>query len=136
VIVDASVAIKWLVTEDLSRSATRLLSRDDLAAPGILDVEVGHFLTRKVRQRVLGRLEAERMWAELADAPVARENVEEAADDAFDLSLRLNAALIDCLYLGLAIHLDDMLVTADERFVRATRAEPSLRGYIRSLTEL
>ena len=134
-IVDASVALKWLENEPLSPRADQLLPRDDLVAPTILDLEVGHVLTRQVRQRLIQPSQAERLWAEFTEAPVRRAAWRIHADAAFDLSLRLRATLTDCLYLALAIDIDDQLITADERFVRAVRAAQALHDRIVSLAE-
>ena len=49
-VVDASVAVKWLVAEDGSDAADRLLTDgDDLYAPRLMTSEVANTLWRKVR---------------------------------------------------------------------------------------
>ena len=135
-IVDASVAVKWLVEEDLSEAATRLATHDDLVAPDILDLEVAQTLTRKVRQRLLPQSAAEELWVDFARATVRRVAWQGHAQPALALSFRLRATFVDCLYLAIAIDLDDTVVTADERFVRAVRSAPRLRRRIVNLAEL
>ena len=50
VVVDASVAAKWLVTESLSDKALALLGGpDDLISPDLLLPEVGNILWKKAR---------------------------------------------------------------------------------------
>jgi len=135
-IVDASVAVKWLVEENLSKAATRLATRNDLVAPDILDLEVAQALTRKVRQRNLQQSVAEELWVDFAKATIQRVAWQGHAQAALALSFRLRATFVDCLYLAIAIDLDDTIVTADERFVRAVRTAPSLQKHIASLAEL
>ncbi len=52
-IVDASVALKWLLNEADTPIAERLLGRDDLLAPELIDLEVAQVLTRRARRRLL-----------------------------------------------------------------------------------
>ena len=56
VVVDASVAVKWLVEEDYSRQADELLAAWDsenarIAGPHLLPVEVSNALYQRVRRR-------------------------------------------------------------------------------------
>lgn len=48
IIVDASVAVQWIAEEDTSAMSEALLTRDDLAGPELLQIEVGNALRRKV----------------------------------------------------------------------------------------
>lgn len=48
IIVDASVAVQWIAEEDTSALSDELLSRDDLTAPELLQIEVANALRRKV----------------------------------------------------------------------------------------
>jgi predicted nucleic acid-binding protein len=135
-IVDASVALMWLVREQHSRKALSLLSRDDLTAPDLIDIELGQGLTRLFRQRRFPRAEAERLWLEAPNLPVRRRASAEVANEAFDLSLRLRATFNDCLYLALALVENRPLVTADERFVRSVQTDRTLQSFIVSLVDL
>ena len=135
-IVDASVAFKWLYSEADSQAATELLARDDLAAPDLIDVEIGQALTKKVRQRALDRSSAEQLWRLWPALPLARRPSASLRDDAFALSLRLNAAFPDCLYLALALALNDQMITADARFVGAAESVPGLRRHVVNLADV
>jgi predicted nucleic acid-binding protein len=55
VIVDASVALKWVLEEDGSDHASALLAEQPLAAPDLLVVECANVLWAKARRRVLTR---------------------------------------------------------------------------------
>jgi predicted nucleic acid-binding protein len=134
-IVDANVVFKWLVDEDLSDNAARLLPRADLVSPTILDMEVLQALTRRFRQRLLD-LGGLRMAVEgLEEAPLERIDWSGVRGAALELSLDLRATYVDCLYLALAIDLDDIMVTADDRFVRAVGSDAALRRRARGLSE-
>lgn len=132
-IVDASVALKWLIPEEGSGQALQLLARNDLRAPGLFDQEIAQVLTKKVRQRLLEASTALRLWQDIALAPVERQPWESYGDGAFALSLRLGATFPDCVYLAMAVACDDRMITADARFVRAAERDPGLRRHIVSL---
>jgi len=134
-IVDASVVLKWGVGEVDSETAEKLLLRSDLAAPAVLHVELGSTLTKLARQRVLTRAETIEAWQQLRQADVAIYDDDALLDPAFELSLTLNASFYDCVYLALAVETDDLLVTADERFIRAVRSAPDFAGRVLTLAE-
>ena len=119
-VVDASVAVKWLVDEDESPAARSLLDGNhEIAAPRLMATEVSNALRRK---RLQGDLERNRA-RELAEA-IPRMQVswildELLAPDALDLALALHATVPDCLYLALARALGATLITADHHFVNA-----------------
>ena len=131
-IIDTSVALKWFITEADSGLADRLLARSDLRAPAVLKIEVGYVLTKRLRQRTLTRDQARDIWRDLpgsivltADGPLL--------DAAFELSLELGSAFYDCVYLAQAVRDDDVVVTADERFIEAVRSRPGFGRYVQSL---
>src|ERR1700738_2692376 len=55
VVVDASVALKWVIEEDGSQAAGVLLLEQPLAAPDLLIVECANVLSAKAWRGVLGR---------------------------------------------------------------------------------
>jgi predicted nucleic acid-binding protein len=133
-IIDANVAFKWLIDEDLSDNAARLLPRTDLVAPTILDIEVLQALTRRFRQRLLERQRLQWAVDGLGAAPVERIDWRGVGGAALRLSLDLRATYVDCLYLALAVDLDDIMVTADDRFARAVGSDPALGQRVRGLS--
>ena len=70
VVVDASVALKWVIEEDGSEAAGALLLEEPLAAPDLLMVECANVLWAKARRRVLTRDLACAALAALQAAPV------------------------------------------------------------------
>ena len=119
-VVDASVAVKWLVEEEHSDAADRLLDGNhELFAPRLMASEVGNALWRKVRMGELERSRAGALAAAISEMAVRWTEDEEVGPDAVRLSLALNRPVYDCVYLALAHRLGATLVTADIRFVNA-----------------
>jgi predicted nucleic acid-binding protein len=121
-VVDASVAIKWLVAEAGATIAARL-RHQELAAPDLLGPECANILRKKAR---LGEITAEE--ATVAAAALERLEVTLHATRLFlaratALALRLDHPAYDCCYLALAIALGSPLVTADRR-LQARLARP------------
>ena len=119
-VVDASVAVKWLIAEDGSDAADRLLTDDDdLHAPRLMASEVANALWRKVRLGEIERGQAGALTATLSEMPVRWGADEAVCADAVHLAVALDRPVYDCVYLALAHRLDARLVTADERFANA-----------------
>ena len=119
-VVDASVAVKWLVEEEHSDAADRLLDGNhELFAPRLMASEVGNALWRKVRMGELERSRAGALAAAISEMAVRWTEDEEVGPDAVRLSLALDRPVYDCVYLALAHRLGATLVTADIRFVNA-----------------
>jgi predicted nucleic acid-binding protein len=70
IIVDASVAVKWVVSESGSIEAAALLDQGRLGAPTLWLSEASNALWAKVMRQQLTPEEARGQAAELADAPV------------------------------------------------------------------
>lgn len=122
-VVDASVAVKWLVEEEDSDAAEGLLDGSrELFAPGLMASEVGNALWRKVRMGELERSHAGVLAAAISEIAVRWMPDDEIGPDAVRLSLALDRPVYDCVYLALAHRLGATLVTADVRFVNALAA--------------
>lgn len=119
-VIDASVAVKFVVEERGSVQAQQLIRADEpLIAPDWMLIEVGHALWKKVRS---GVIEPEGAIQGLAATPKFFQELHSAYDlleSAYQLAFRLQHWLYDCLYLELALRQDVPLVTADEAFVKA-----------------
>ena len=125
VVVDASLAVKWLVEEDDSDKAHAALQSwvaQDITriAPHLMPVEVANALHRRVLRgelnvgdsiRMIARLLGSRL--ELHQPPVLHVRALQLASQ-----LKQNAAY-DAHYLALAESFGCKLWTADERFYRA-----------------
>jgi predicted nucleic acid-binding protein len=118
-VVDASVACKWLIPESLTLEALSLISsRYDLLAPDHILPEVYNVLGKKVFLGEITPDEAQALKAILDGQPVTLKPFGSILDDAFMLALSSGRAVYDCIYLALALEEQCQLVTADRRFVR------------------
>lgn len=120
-IVDASVAFKWLVEEPDTDLALSWLRHDDLWAPSILVAEVGNALAKRIRG---GELEAEgapEKLARIEDMVTIIEGRMPVAL-ALSMSLELMHSFYDCLYLALCEVRDEQLLTADQVFAKKCEA--------------
>ena len=123
IVVDASVAVKWLVSEVSSDLADDLLARNrgELVAPAIFAIEVAGALVRKANEVKANRTGSEAglsSLSEMLDNEVIAIRSTTIADltGAFNLALDLGHPLKDCIYLALAMELGCELVTCDARF--------------------
>jgi predicted nucleic acid-binding protein len=134
-VVDASVAVKWLITEEHSALAEALSDRR-MSAPSLLRIECANALLRRARAghlpagAVLGKVRALRL------APVRLVPTERYLEAAIALATELRHSLYDCLYLALALDERAPLVTADGRFVQAVRRHRTLAGAVVLLAEM
>ena len=119
-VVDASVAVKWLVAEEDSDIAEHLLDgRYELFAPRHMASEIGNALWRKVRVGEIGPRQAGALAAAIPDMAVEWADDEGISPDAVRLAVALDRSVYDCAYLALAHRLGATLVTADTHFVNA-----------------
>ncbi len=122
-VIDASVAVKWLVEEEGSDAAARLLAGDDdLHAPHLMVSEVANALWRKARSGEIERSQVGASMAVVSEMPVRWSADEEVGADAVRLALALDRPVYDCVYLALAHRIGAQLVTADIRFAQALAA--------------
>ena len=134
-VVDASVAVKWFVPEVQSIQASRLFDTESvLAAPDCLGIEVANTLWKKVRRGELEKNKALEILAGLAALPIEVFPSNALLPSALQLALSLDRTVCDSLYLALALSLDVVLVTADEKFASAVRATPYF-GHVQVLAE-
>lgn len=124
-VVDASVALKWVLVEPDSALAESVLF-SPLVAPDWWRVEVANGLWKALDRGEIDLDEARAGLARFADVAVETEDASGLLDEAMILAARLEHAVYDCLYLALAIRRGTRLVTADRKFLKALRASPEL----------
>lgn len=116
-IIDASVAIKWVVDEPGTEQAV-LLRKKQLFAPDLLIAECANILWKKVRRRELSEAEAILAARLLQRADIQLEPMRRLLEPATKLALALDHPAYDCTYLALAEVLSCPMVTGDERLYR------------------
>lgn len=123
IVVDASVAVKWLLPEESSGDAVRWLAAEyELMAPDLLWAELGNVLWKKCRRRELEARTAAALLRDFARMPLRLHAAERWAGAALELALRHGVTVYDALYLALAAGHACRLVTADRRLHEACRA--------------
>jgi predicted nucleic acid-binding protein len=132
-IVDASVAMKWVCEEEGSDRAADLLVGWKPAAPSIWIVETANALWRKTRTNELTADEATERLAALRSAPVRSMPVDDLIEPALKIAASLSHPIYDCLYLAAAIRSNVYVVTADRRFYNIVRNTPLLCDAVKLL---
>jgi predicted nucleic acid-binding protein len=118
VVIDASVAIKWVVDEADSDAAVAVLESRSLLSPDLLIAECANILWKKVWRRELTTDEAIMAARTLQQADIDILPTRHLLDGATRLAIDLNHAAYDCVYLALAMEHGCPLVTADARLRR------------------
>ena len=127
-VVDASVVVKWLVSESYSNEAAGLLSGEaTLVAPALVFAEATNALWALQRRGDIGVDDMTDAVHALKSAPIATPfSMSGLAPAAARLALDLDHPAYDCFYLALAIQTQYPLVTADARFHDKVRRHPYL----------
>jgi hypothetical protein len=116
-VVDASVAAKWFITEPDSAVADGLLtSGETLFAPSFLMTELANIIWKRCLRAGLPPAVWQQAQEGIAAAMTLSELGHELNQEAFDLAVAYRHPVYDCLYLALASQLDCRVVTADRRF--------------------
>ena len=119
-VLDASVAVKWVLPEPDSQKALSLRSDlqtqvHEFIAPDTFPVEVAHALTRVERRGTLQQQEAVLKLADVLGTALQFVPYFLLLTRAVELSSRHRIGVYDCLYLALADQEQCALVTADQR---------------------
>jgi predicted nucleic acid-binding protein len=121
IVIDASIAIKWVVEEDGTADALALLKAGNLAAPDLLIAECANILWKKVRREELLRDEAVMAARLLQGVDIEIFPTRQLLKTATSVAIDLDHPAYDCIYLALALDNGWRFVTADERFRRKLR---------------
>jgi predicted nucleic acid-binding protein len=133
IIVDASVALKWVVKEAGSSEARELMT-ETLAAPELLYVECANALWAMARRKQFSAAEAAAAFAAIEGAPIRSISTRAHANIAQIIAFDLDQPVYDCLYLAAALAEHATFVTADAAFYRAASANAAYRAAVRPLT--
>ena len=120
IVVDASVALKWVIEESGSDAAVALREQT-LLSPDLWLIECANALWPRVRRNLLSAADAVALFSRLEGAPVRTMPSQLYVAQALQLSSDLNHPVYDCLYLATALREEAVVVTADQRFYAATR---------------
>jgi predicted nucleic acid-binding protein len=131
-VVDASVAAKWYLKEELSEEAARVIeagARGEarLLAPVLLAAELGNVLWQRYRRKELSVEEIRDVWAAFEAAPLTLVEIERLMPTALEIAVGCDCTVYDALYVALveAYAADGaVLVTADRRLLRQLAGTP------------
>ena len=131
-VVDASVVVKWLVTEEWSDESSRLLDSGlTLIAPELVFAEASNALWAMHRRGDLSRDDLADAADLLRSAPLSVPvSMRRLAAGAVRLAVDLGHPAYDCYYLALAMQEQYPVVTADARFHDRVREHPYLADRI------
>ncbi len=131
-VIDASVAVKWLVTEAFSDQAAKLLdARLTRIAPELLYAEAANALWAMRRRGDIDPVGFADAIDALKAAPIAVPfSMRQLAASAGRLAMDLDHPVYDCVYLALGLQEQYPVVTADRRFFDVVRAHPYLADRI------
>lgn len=122
IVVDASLAAKWMLWEADSLEALAFLRRAErLSAPELIFIEVAGVIVRRGNMKKEAQADALRAlgkWTVAWSDHVVRNHrvTQRRLFEASKLALQLGTPLKDCLYLQLAMELECELATCDVRF--------------------
>ena len=124
-VVDASVALKWFVSEDGSDLAVELLnSGEPLIAPDLVLAEVCNAAWKSLRRREIDRAQFDEVATDLTQVFQLLVPLDRLIRPAAALARELDHPVYDCFYLALAEAENVPLVTADRRLVAALGTTP------------
>jgi predicted nucleic acid-binding protein len=122
-VIDASIAIKWVVQETGTDEAL-LLRRHRLVAPDLIVAECANVLWKKTVRGELLPEEASAAAQLLERADLELAPMRGLLSGATNWAIRLNHPAYDCLYLALADREAIAFVSADIGFVGKVRQAP------------
>jgi predicted nucleic acid-binding protein len=129
VVLDASVAAKWLVWagEPLEAEALGLLERRnqgqlEFVVPDLFWPEIGSILCKAVQRNRCTEETAKHSIQELRNYDFPLAPSEPLLGSAFDIARQYSRSFYDSIYVALAISRQATLVTADEKLANATAA--------------
>lgn len=136
-VIDASIAVKWVVEEHNTPEALTLRQKAKLIAPELLVAECANILWKKVKREELLKQEALLAARLLQGAEIELLPTRSLFEAATRMSIEIDHPAYDCLYLALAVEKECPFVTADERFLRKLHQgrQHKLRGRAISLIE-
>ncbi len=132
-VVDASVAIKWMIDETDSAIADRLLDGGhDFLAPELIVAEIINAAWKHRRRGRIDDAQFEGIVTRIARGAIVYRPLRRLALRAAALARELDHPVYDCFYLALAEAEGAPLITADRRLIESVRGTP-LAGQVTPL---
>lgn len=121
-VLDASVALKWVLPEADSDKALAVRSDyqsqvHELLAPDIWPVELGHALTKAERKGIVPQGDADQLLADILSTPPRLHPSLPLLKRAVEISSQTRQGVYDCLYVALAEREGCKLLTSDTKLI-------------------
>ena len=137
-VVDASVVLKWFVSEDGSEAALRLLDGEKrFLAPDHMFAETTNAVWKRVRLRDLSVEYGFEIIRKIHRTAIAIEIVScrDLAAEAYKIAVTYGRSVYDAMYVALAKQRNTRLITADDRLFNALAKAPEIAPHIQSLRD-
>jgi len=128
-VVDASVAVKWLIPEEYSEKAMKLLEawvkqELELNAPRLLRLEVTNALTKYAARGLLKVEQLVQGFQIFREIAITYSDEDwQLIEEALNASTTMDLSIYDAIYIVLAKKLNATLITADGKLVDKIKLE-------------
>jgi len=121
-VVDASVAAKWVLPEVYSDRAAKLgLRAEPIIAPELVSAEIGNAIWKRAAKGELPVATATKALAIAISLFAALVPLRELSGRAMEIAIQLKHPIYDCFYIALAERERATLISADRRLLVAAK---------------
>jgi predicted nucleic acid-binding protein len=137
-VIDSSVALKWLLAEPDALAAISLRRQYRLIAPELILLECANTFWKRVQRRQLTIDEATVLADAIPHAGIELASMRSQVTAITNLALDLNHPAYDCAYIVLALSQQCQFATADRRLIAAVDkgARNDIKGVVVAFTDL
>ena len=133
VVIDASVALKWFVPENLRQTAMDILHTEEhIAAPDLLIPDIAELVFEKAKRNEITGLQVATILSSLQSSGLELIPALDMCTRAVEIARTLDRPVYRCLYVAAAERLDTTFITADLPFCAAAH-DTGFGGVIRPL---
>lgn len=134
-VVDASVAVKWMIPSPRERLVPESIALHErfarkeiqIAVPDLFWAEIGNVLWKSVRAQLISETNAIEALQSLRSESFLTVSSLPLVEQALEIGVRYGRTVYDCIYVALAVQTRTELVTADEKLVNALARDLPVR---------